>query len=257
MQFVGIDEARSASGVRLVVVGAMPSPWSEAAKGLFTVKRIDAKLVRFLAGDEAVKQWTGSQSAPVLFVDAEPPRTHWSEILEASERLGGAESLVPSDPEERARMFGLAHELLGEGGLAWSQRIVVIHRGLTSGGREGFPLRVARYLVPKYGYAPERVEPSRRRAVATLRRFGAMVEEARASGRESILPSGFSALDIYLATALTVFAPPSEEQCPGMNPALRRAFETAAAEIRAEVSDTLLEHRDRVYRQHLGLPVEV
>jgi len=32
------------------------------------------------------------------------------------------------------RLFGLAHELLGENGLVWSSRVLVIHRGLATGG---------------------------------------------------------------------------------------------------------------------------
>lgn len=35
MKFVDVTEARAARGVRLVVVGGVPSAWSEAAKGLF------------------------------------------------------------------------------------------------------------------------------------------------------------------------------------------------------------------------------
>ena len=125
MKFVDLEQARSAPGVRLVVVGATPSPWSEAAKGIFVAKGIDGMLVRFLPSDAAVKQWTGFPNAPVLFIDAEPPRANWSEIIEAAERLGGRTSLVPNDADERTRTFGLAHELLGEGGLVWNGRLLV------------------------------------------------------------------------------------------------------------------------------------
>src|SRR5437660_1531237 len=104
MRFVDVEEARAKSGVRLVVVGQVPSPWSEAAKGILKARGIDAVLVRFSPTDDVVKQWTGSHNAPVLMIDAEPPRTHWSDILEAAERLGAGPSLVPADPSERVRM---------------------------------------------------------------------------------------------------------------------------------------------------------
>src|SRR6202142_1330091 len=159
MRFADVEEARAAaaaSGVRLVLVGATPSPWSEAAKGIFVTKGIDGMLVRSSPSDAAVKQWTGFHNAPVLFIDSEPPRAHWSDILEAAERLGGRASLVPADADGRPRVFGLAHELMGEGGLVWNGRLLVIHRGLTTEGRDGFPLRLSSYLAPKYGYAPDR-----------------------------------------------------------------------------------------------------
>ncbi len=125
MKFVDLEQARSAPGVRLVVVGATPNPWSEAAKGIFVAKGIDAMLIRSLPSDTAVKQWTGFHNAPVLFIDGEPPRAHWSEIIEAAERLGGRECLIPMDADERMQTFGLAHELLGEGGLVWNGRLLV------------------------------------------------------------------------------------------------------------------------------------
>ena len=54
MRFVDLETARSASGIRLVVLAAVPSPWGEAAKGIFWVKGLDVSLVRLGSGDEAV-----------------------------------------------------------------------------------------------------------------------------------------------------------------------------------------------------------
>jgi glutathione S-transferase len=257
MRFVDLEQARSASGVRLVVVGSIPSPWSEAAKGILVVKGIDAVLVRFSPNDEAVKQWTGWHNAPVLMVNGDPPRTHWSEILETAERLDGRVSLLPVDSGERIRMFGYSHELLGEGGLVWSARLLAIHRGLMTGGREGFPLRLAHYLAPKYGYAPERAEAAGARVLSVLGLLGELAQSSRARCHEYLLGSELTALDLYAATALGPIAPLPQEQCPGMHPAMRRAFETAFPDARAAVPAILCEHRDMVYRRHLGLPVEL
>jgi glutathione S-transferase len=257
MRFVDIEQARSASGIRLVVVGGVPSPWSEAAKGIFAVKGVDALLVRASPPDDAVKQWTGSHNAPVLVLDRDPPRTHWSDILEAAERLGGRASLVPSDPEQRMRMFGAAHELLGEGGLAWSARLLAVHRGLTTEGREGFSERVARYLAAKYGYAPDRAEAAKTRVVSLLGRFADMAKASRARGSDYLLGDRLTALDIYAAATFGVLSPLPEAQCLGMHPAIRHAFETAAPDLRATLPSALCEHRDRVYERHLGLPVEL
>jgi hypothetical protein len=36
MRFVEFEEARAASGLRLVVAGGVPSPWSQGAMGIST-----------------------------------------------------------------------------------------------------------------------------------------------------------------------------------------------------------------------------
>jgi glutathione S-transferase len=257
MRFAELEEARKARGVRLVVMTASPSPWSEAAKGIFHVKGIDGLLVRFGPKDDAVKQWTGWHNAPVLLVDDDPPRLHWGEILETSERLGGKVSLVPADPERRLRLFGLTHELLGEGGLVWSARLLAIHRGLTTDGREGFPVRLAQYLAPKYGYRPDRVEAARGRVLSLLRRFEKLAEAGRLGGSDYLLGDTLSALDLYAATALGILAPLPDDQCHGVHPAVRHALESAAPDVREAIPRVLIEHRDRVFARHLGLPIEL
>src|SRR5262245_53389471 len=169
VQFVDLETVRAARGVRLIVLTAIPSPWSEAAKALFHVKQIPVLGVRFLREHEALFAATGARNAPVVLHDDEPPRTGWAEIVALAERLGGT-PLVPGDPRQRMLMHGLIHELAGEGGLAWSSRLVMIHGGLTSNGERGFPLRVAQFLAPRYGYTPERVPAAldRIREVAAL-----------------------------------------------------------------------------------------
>jgi glutathione S-transferase len=256
MRFVDLETARNAPGVRLVVLGAVASPWSEAARGLLVANGIDGMLVRFGVQEEAVKSWTGWHNAPVLFVDAEPPRMHWSDILETIERLGG-HRLVPSNPDERARVFGLIHELLGENGLAWSARIVLIHRGFTTDGSEGFPIRLARYLAAKYGYAPDRVAAAKERAISLLQRFGELLNRSRKAGNKYLLGGELGALDVYLAATVGLLAPLPPERCKGMHEVVRHALATTDGEVRASVSAAMLEHRDLVYERHLGLPLEL
>jgi len=251
MRFVPLEEARTAPGWKLVVAASLPSPWSEAAKGILHVKGIDAVLVRFASSDAAVKEWMGWHNVPVLLVPGEPIRTHWSDILEAAERAGGP-PLVPRDPDARARLFGLAHDLLGENGLVWAGRLLVIHRGLVTEGKEGFPLRVARYLAPKYGHAPERIDAARDRVRSLFDRFAALVD-----GRPYALGHELTALDLYLATALAPFAQMPEDLCPGIHPAVRHAFDTAAPDLWAALPSALRAHRDRIYERHLELPVRL
>src|SRR5689334_13994178 len=87
IQFVTVEEAIHRAGVRMVVVGKVPSPWGEAAKGFFHLKKLDFVAVRLAYDDPALKRWAGQLSGPVVFHDAEPPRSGWAEILMLAERL--------------------------------------------------------------------------------------------------------------------------------------------------------------------------
>ncbi len=255
MRFGTLEEARSTTGLKLVVAASLPSPWSEAAKGILHIRGVDALLVRFSSTDKAVREWMGWHNVPVLLADGEPIRTHWTEILETAERLAadkGSPSLVPSDEDERMRLFGLAHELLGENGLVWSGRLLAVHRGLETEGREGFPLRIAQYLAPKYGYAPQRVDAARARVRSLFDRFARLL-----AGRTYALGGALTALDVYIATAIGPFAPLSEELCPDTHPIVRHAFATASPDLFSAIPPVLVAHRDRIYAKHLELPVRL
>ena len=73
MEFVDLEEAKQRSGLRLVVVGGVPSPWSQAAKGILHVKGVPYVAVRMRPGDTRLTQWTGQTSAPVAIHDDEAP----------------------------------------------------------------------------------------------------------------------------------------------------------------------------------------
>src|SRR4051794_12296224 len=100
MRFVELEEARAATGLRLVIAGGIPSPWSQAAMGLFDMKGIDYLAVRFRPVAEQVRSWTGSHNVPVAVYADEPPRTGWAEILALAERLAPQPSLIPQDDDE-------------------------------------------------------------------------------------------------------------------------------------------------------------
>ena len=143
--------------------------------------------MRFRRTDEEIKRWTGTRNAPAVLYDDEPPRTGWAEIVALGERLGGRMSLVPEDGERRVRMFGLSHEILGEGGLGWNVRLLLTHASLTTDGRAGWPKPVAEYLAPRYGYAPDRAPAARARAIETLRLLDAVLAESRGRGHAYFL----------------------------------------------------------------------
>jgi glutathione S-transferase len=257
-RFVDLETARAGRGLRLVVAAAFPSPWSEAAKGLFRVKGVPVQLVRFkreLAAELAA--WTGVRNVPIVLFDDEPPRAGWAEILALAERLGGKVSLVPDDQEMRIRLHGLLHELAGENGLGWSARLLMIDGSLVSGGTRGFPLPVAQFLAPRYGYAPERVPAARTRILEIATLFDRQLAASRAAGHRHLLGEALSALDIYLATFLTPAVGITEADCPGMRPDLRPAFAHLWEEIGGSLPPALIEHRAYIFDRHLGRPIVI
>jgi glutathione S-transferase len=256
-RFVDVATARAARGLRLAVSGVLPSPWSEAAKGIIHVKQIEALIVRFRRGDAELAGWTGATNVPVALFDDEPPRTGWAEILALAERIGGRTPLVPDAPELRLRLHGLAHELAGEGGLGWCARLIMIDGGLASGGARGFPLPVAQYLAPKYGYAPERVAPARARIAAILSLFDATLAHARAAGGTYLLGEQLTAIDIYLATFLNPLLGDAEIACPAMVPAVRPAWAYLHEQVGDVVPAALAAHRARMYERHLPWPIPI
>src|SRR5262249_39303470 len=147
--------------------------------------------------------WAGVQNAPAVFFDDEAPRTGWAEILLLAERLGGRVSLIPSDPAQRARLFGLGHEICGEDGLQWSARLIMLHGSMTSNGERSFPMRIASYLTATYGYAPDRIDRAHRRLREGLSLLDATLSANRAAGHRYLLGDQLTALDIYLATFIT------------------------------------------------------
>lgn len=258
IEYVDIATARAASGVRMAVLGSVPSPWSEAAKALFHVKGIPVRAVRFMRGDDALRAWTGSHNLPVVFSDDDPPRTGWADILTLAERLdGGRVPLVPPDTEGRVRTYGLIHELAGEGGYQWCVRLMMIHESLRTGGARSFPLPVAQFLARKYGYSAAHAQAARTRVLEVLQLFEAQRARSSAAGHAYLMGDRLTALDLYLATFLTTAVGVSETECPAMLPALRPAFEHLAEQLAAAVPAGLAAHRAFVYQRHLQWPITI
>src|SRR5690348_10061706 len=96
-EYVDVEQAIGRRGLRMVVVGNVPSPWGEAAKGILHIKSIPWVAVRLAYDSERLGEWAGQRSGPVAIYDDERPRAGWAEILLLAERLA-APSLLPADP---------------------------------------------------------------------------------------------------------------------------------------------------------------
>lgn len=253
-EYISVEEARKRNGLRMVVVGNVPSPWGEAAKGILHIKGIEWAAVRLVYDSESLREWAGQRSGPVAIYDDEKPRAGWAEILLLAERLAPTPSLLPADPAERALAFGISHEICGEGGLGWSRRLQLIHAGVQNAG--GFPEQVAKYLGRKYGYRPGTGAAATARVAALLGMLGARLKSQHEKGSRYYVGNAPSAVDVYSAAFMALFRPLPHEQC-AMSAGTRAAFETRDAQTEAALDPILLGHRDMMYAEHLELPLSL
>jgi len=253
VQYVSPEEAIARRGLRLVVVGKVPSPWGEAAKGFFHLKKLPFVAVRLVYDNEALKKWAGQLSGPVVVYDDEPPRSGWAEILMLAERLAPNPELLPLEQNARGRALLLAEKFCGRDGLGWNRRLQVVHAGMTNTG--GFAPRVAGYLGGKYGYEAADAARYSRRVIELLTGFAAELHAQRAAGKDYYLDD-LGAVDIYSAVFMGMFRPLSQQQCD-MNVGIRAAFEWLDPETQAALDPILFEHRDMMYAKHLEVPLSL
>lgn len=259
MDYIEVEEAKQREGLRLVLTVGVPGPWGEAAKGVFHVKKIPYTAVAQLGGqtNDALREWTGHDNAPQAIYRAEPTRIHISEILFLAERLEPNPALIPSDPHERAQAFGLLHEIGGEMGFAWCRRLQLFHPilSLPEGAAPAPLLESVSRMAAKYGYSPEQAAGADRRVVEILGLLSDTLREQRAGGSDFLVGNRLSAVDIYWATFAAMLEPLPAEQCP-MDDMLRGSYTLTDERARAAADPLLLEHRDRIYRDFLQLPLD-
>ena len=253
-RFINIAAAREASGLRMACLRGVPSPWTEAAKGIFHVKGLDCQYAA--QGDEdvenAISAWAGDSSVPVVAFANEPLRTGWLEILLLAERLAPQPGLIPADPEARAWMLGLAQEICGPLGFGWCVRLEMLRLGMShadDGGGRGFPPEVTSRLASKYGFNPTDVGLGRTRIVEVLKLLDSALAE-----RDYLVGDTLTALDVYWATFANLPIPLPGELLPAVS-FIRKVYTSEDAELLGAISARLRAHQRNVYEQHLELPV--
>ena len=178
--YIPIREAKAMSGLRIVLGAfAVPGPWHEACKGVYYVKGLDYTAVRSSNEDSSdallgmansqseLVEWTAQSSAPVVIWNDERPRSIWNDQLYLAERLNPEPPLIPADPEDRIRMFGLANDLLGEDGVAYCKRHFMTSVPLASLPDDSPNRAMFAHLGEKYGYSEAKLA----RASSSARRF--------------------------------------------------------------------------------------
>ena len=130
VQYVSVEDAIAASGLRMVVVGNVPSPWGEAAKGILHIKAIDWVAVRLVYDSEPLSNGPASAAARSRSTTTNRRGRAGRRSCCWPSGWRPTPSLMPADAAERATMFGLAHEICGEDGLGWARRLQLVHAGL-------------------------------------------------------------------------------------------------------------------------------
>lgn len=254
LPYVDVAAARELTGTRLVASGLVPSPWSEAAKGLFGIGNVPVHVVgKTRDATEAVNEWTGVDNVPVVIHEHEPARTNWAAILGLAARLAAPDTVLPSEPRARAAMVGLVELIAGEQGLGWTARLAMIHASLESKGERGFPLPIAMFLAKRYGHTSTVSSAAvRDRVAAILAVLGTELADRTYFGGDRPL-----ALDVYTATFLTPLTVIDESVCPQMVDAARRGFAAAKDLLADLVPEALWAHRKRMFERHLEWPIRL
>lgn len=251
LQYVDLETARAARGTRIVTSAMVPSPWSEALKGMFELAKLPVLVVARPRNATEFTAWTQADHVPVVLHEDEPHRICWASMVGLAARLAPG-VLVSLDPAERAAQLGILEMIAGEEGIGWNARLSMIHASFESDGARGFPLPIAGYLARRYGHTPA-ITP------ALLRdRVGAQLAILRDRLRGDYFGGTQpNAVDVYSATFLTPFSVIDDTVCPQMTPNLRATFGAAHELYKDLVPGELVAHRARMFERHLTSPIRL
>ena len=252
--YIDLEAAKTAPGLRLLTVAGVPSPWGEALKGICRVKQIPHKIARIVPGtaNEELMRWTAQTSLPVAIYNDERPRSTWIEQLYLAERLSPQPALVPESINDRIEMFGESNELCGENGLGWLRRLMLLDISLARGDQTG----TAKALGAKYGYSKLAAESASAKTAAILRNLSARLAKQKPRGSRFLIGEQLSALDLYWATFAALVDPLPREVCP-MPRGLHALYGEIGPVVKAALDPALIAHRDFIYREYLTLPLEL
>lgn len=257
-EFMSIAEARTAPGMRLVVAEKLPGPWAEGIRGVLDVKKIPYRRARFdLASDHSeLIAWSAQASVPVIAWNNEFPRANWMEQIFLAERIQPQPSVIPQAMPDRMLMFGLCAEICTPGGFGWSRRLMLVDDGLRNPDLPAENRAFLEGFGAKYGYSPEAAATAPARVVEILHALDAQLSRQQAAGKQYFIGDALSALDIYWAGFSHLIEPLPPELCPMLDE-FRPLYCNTHPDVAAAATPALMVHREFVYREHLGLPMDL
>lgn len=252
MDYISAADARAMPGLRLVLGVGTPGPWSIAARALFDIRKVPFVPVgQELGGaNEDLVAWTGRRNAPVAVYEDEPAVDGWLEIMVLAERLGSGPSLFPDDPVERALAVGFSAEICGQGGFGWSRRA-----SMAGGGPPPQPGSTMSVIARQYGMTAEAISAAPARVIGILNGLSAQLHRQRLAGSDYLVGGRLSACDVHWACFSLLVQRLAPEHC-AMPPHMADLFASMPPEMRAAIDPILIEHRDRIWQRHIGLPLD-
>lgn len=257
-EFVSIAEARNARGMRLIVAEGVPGPWAEGIRGVLHYKGIAYTRGRFeIGGDHSeLIAWTAQASVPVIAWEDELPKSTWMDQIFLAERVQPEPSVIPDEIQDRMRMFGLLAEICAPNGFAWCRRLMVVHGGLNTPGLPPESRAFFEGFGAKYGYSPDAAKAAPTRVIEVLNTLDACLAEQESRGSRYFIGGKPSALDIYWAGVSHLIEPLPAPDCPMLED-FRPMYRNTDADVEAAATPRLMAHREFIYREHLGLPMDL
>ena len=251
------EEAQHHDGLRLVLTVGVPGPWGEGAKGLLVAKSIPFRRVIQQPGEpnETLFAWTGEINAPQAVYEDRAALNRWNDLIFLAESLEETPPLVPEDPSDRAQMFGLLHELCGQDGFGWNRR-QMLFAPLLSLPTDHPGRRSVENMARQYGCSEGGAHRAPRRCAEVLSMLAQQCSEQLSRGSQFLIGNQLSALDIYWAAFAALIEPLPDELC-AMPPGMRAGYGQRHPLIDAATSPELMAHRDRIYAEHLELPIDL
>jgi hypothetical protein len=254
LQYRSFQEIVDHSGLRIVMVQGMPSPWAQAAKTIFEVKGLEyvaAPWVPGEANDEIAKWGWGGQRADRRMghrktdqpVDGHPlpERAARAKAVDDSARRDTAG--IDDRPLERDLRTS-RHRM--------EQAIAAIAPMLASGNP---PPQIAR-MGGKYGYNEADAKAAGERTAQSLKALDAQLKSQYARGVHFFVGDALSALDIYWTAFANLLDPLPKEQCP-MPEAYRPGFTVNDPVVKEALTPLLFDHRSRIFGEYFRNPMEL
>ncbi len=252
MEYFEVEQARTQPGLKLALTrGGVPAPWSESAKHIFRYKKIPFVPVVQRPGKEnaALVAWTGFRNAPIAIHEHATPKANWADILSLAERLQPEPALLPRDSNTRVQVLGISAEICAEGGFGWSRRLMMLNQYAKSdAGR-------ASVLQTVYEDTPENIERAPQRCVEILTMLADRLKEQEAHGSPFLVGEQYSACDLHWTCFSQMVAPLPPELAP-THPAMFASYADIGPMVAAHLDPILLRHRDFIYRDYIGLPLD-
>lgn len=257
MKYLSVAEARAMPGLRLVLSAYVPGPWGEAAKAIFKARGVPYHPVeqKILEPNDDLVAWTGSRNAPTAMRDDDPPVSNWLDLLMLAERIGTGPSLLPDSPIDRALSIGISAEICAPQGFGWARRLLMFRDNFGPGDVAADAPPHVLHMCRQYGYTAAAAGEAVARIVAILGMLAERLHAQRAAGSDYLVGDRLGGCDLHWACFSNMIAPLPIADAP-MPEALHRRYADAGPEIAAALDPILIEHRDRIYRNHIGLPLD-